>query len=429
MKSSGTNNFLKTLGPGILFASTCIGVSHLVQSTRAGATFGFTLIWAVVLANLFKYPFFEFASRYANATGKSIIDGYKKMGNIYLILYFLITVGTMFFVAAAVGYTTAGFLQNLFGIQFENMPLWTTAFLFMGSVLVLTLGKFKFLDSFIKVIGAVLLLSTIAAFVIALFQGPEGDMASTQAPSIKEATGFAFLIALMGWMPTAVDIASWSSLWTVERIKQTGYRPKLKETLLDFNLGYIISGILSVCFLIMGAYLMFGTSSKLPASPAGFANGVIDLYATNMGAWSYYIIAPAAFSIMLGTCIAVFDGYARAIEKCVALMFGTVEEDDTMGQKNDFYTLMVVILAAGAFGIIYTFSSDKDGFKSLIDFATTLSFLVAPVIAILNYRLVLSPYVDKAFEPKLWKKILAVAGIIFLSGFTLIFLLHKLGVF
>ena len=62
-------NLLKALGPGILFASTCIGVSHLVQSTRAGAVYGFDLIWIILLANLFKYPFFEYASRYANATG------------------------------------------------------------------------------------------------------------------------------------------------------------------------------------------------------------------------------------------------------------------------------------------------------------------------------------------------------------------------
>ena len=74
------DKFLKTLGPGILFASTAIGVSHLVQSTRAGANYGFALLWAVILANLFKYPFFEYGSRYANATGTSIIDGYKRMG-------------------------------------------------------------------------------------------------------------------------------------------------------------------------------------------------------------------------------------------------------------------------------------------------------------------------------------------------------------
>ena len=35
----------------------------------------------------------------------------------------------------------------------------------------------------------------------------------------------------MGWMPTAIDLSSWNSLWTIARIKQTGFRPKLKETL------------------------------------------------------------------------------------------------------------------------------------------------------------------------------------------------------
>ena len=31
---------LKRLGPGLLFAGAAIGVSHLVQSTKAGAEFG-----------------------------------------------------------------------------------------------------------------------------------------------------------------------------------------------------------------------------------------------------------------------------------------------------------------------------------------------------------------------------------------------------
>ena len=74
------SNFIKTLGPGILFASTAIGVSHLVQSTRAGAEYGFALIAFVIAANVFKYPFFEYGSRYANATGTTIIDGYNRIG-------------------------------------------------------------------------------------------------------------------------------------------------------------------------------------------------------------------------------------------------------------------------------------------------------------------------------------------------------------
>ena len=42
----------RTLGPGILFASTAIGVSHLVQSTRAGANYGFGLLFFIIIANL-----------------------------------------------------------------------------------------------------------------------------------------------------------------------------------------------------------------------------------------------------------------------------------------------------------------------------------------------------------------------------------------
>ena len=104
----------KTLGPGILFASTAIGVSHLVQSTRAGANYGFGLIAFILAANIFKYPFFEFASRYSNVTETSIIEGYKKLGNKVLWGYLIITLVSMFFICSAVGAVTAGFLQNLF---------------------------------------------------------------------------------------------------------------------------------------------------------------------------------------------------------------------------------------------------------------------------------------------------------------------------
>ena len=48
---------ISKLGPGLLFAAAAIGVSHLVQSTRAGADFGWGLIWALILVNIFKYPF------------------------------------------------------------------------------------------------------------------------------------------------------------------------------------------------------------------------------------------------------------------------------------------------------------------------------------------------------------------------------------
>ena len=73
-------SILQTLGPGLLFAGAAIGVSHLVQSTKAGAEFGAGLIWALVLAHLCKYPFFQFGPKYSAATGETLLEGYHKLG-------------------------------------------------------------------------------------------------------------------------------------------------------------------------------------------------------------------------------------------------------------------------------------------------------------------------------------------------------------
>ena len=48
---------LKAMGPGILMASAAVGGSHIVSSTQAGGSYGWSLLLLVILANVFKYPF------------------------------------------------------------------------------------------------------------------------------------------------------------------------------------------------------------------------------------------------------------------------------------------------------------------------------------------------------------------------------------
>lgn len=415
MDKQRLSNLLKTLGPGILFASTCIGVSHLVQSTRAGAAFGFALVPFVVAANVFKYPFFEFGSRYANATGESIIDGYKRLGKWMLWLYFAITIGSMFFVSAAVGAVTSGFLQNLFGLTDYGMLV--TIVLFVGCAIILMLGKYGILDSLVKIIGAVLLLSTLLAFVLALIQGPEVKHVTVH-PEVWSDASIPFIIALMGWMPTAVDLSAWNSLWTIERMEQTGYKPTLKETLLDFNFGYLVSAILSLCFLTLGAYMLFGTNDPLPEGTGAFAGAVIGMFTNFIGDWSYIIIAAASFSIMFGTAIAVFDGYGRALSRTWALI-----QSEKIGKEvqssSSIYSWGIAIVVLGSFAIVYFLSKNL---KDLVDIATIISFVIAPLIAIVNYKLVTGNLVPTSHHPKIWLKILAWLGIIFLTGFAIYYL-------
>ncbi len=414
------DRLLKTLGPGVLFASTAIGVSHLVQSTRAGADFGFALIAFVLLALLFKYPFFEYGSRYANVTGTSIIDGYKRLGKNALVLYLLITIGSMFFVTAVVGFVTAGFLENLFQIEF--LGIWTVVILFVICGGILSVGKYRALDGLIKIIATVLVISTVIAFCLALVNGPVEKVEGFVPKQIWNQAGIFFLIALMGWMPTAVDLSSWNSLWTLERIKQTKFKPKLKETLLEFRLAYLITAVLALLFVTLGSFVFFGSGETLPNNNSLFAHKVVTLYTETIGDWSYIIIASSAFSVMFGTIIAVFDGYSRSLGRTLELLF---EKNDSI-QKSFYhkkkYILFILIIAIGSFIVIFLFG---DKLKELVDFATTISFIIAPVIAVFNFKLVTGRYFEKKFQPSRWLKILSYLGIIFLTGFAVFFIVTR----
>jgi len=279
--------------------------------------------------------------------------------------------------------------------------------LFVVCAAILIIGKFKVLDSLVKIIGIVLLVSTIAAFIAALYQGPSGDTPLFSGDWFPQNI---FLIALMGWMPTAVDLSAWNSLWTVEKIKTTGYHPTLKETLFDFNFGYLASTVLAICFVTMGAFIIFGTDNSMGEGAAAFSNDVVNLYSSTLGAWSYLIIAAAAFSIMFGTAIAVFDGYGRAMTKSIQLAINPKNFNDTK-----YYRVITILTMLGGFLVILFF---QDSFKQLVTFTTVFSLIVAPVIAILNTVLVQKKRIgDKA--PKLWLRILSYAGILYLIIFSI----------
>jgi len=192
-------NWQKVLGPGILFASTAIGVSHLVQSTQAGANYGFSLLWAVIIANVLKFPFFEFASRYANVKNESILQAYYDRDKIWLYAYLGITFVSMFFVSGAVGIVTYGFMENLLGLNASTgIPHFTLYLLFIVTTLILWIGRFSTLNKLIKFLGIILLLTTTIAFFVALFKGKQGNL--ILLPPLSS-DAIAFILPLMGWMP------------------------------------------------------------------------------------------------------------------------------------------------------------------------------------------------------------------------------------
>ena len=366
--------FLKKLGPGLLFAGAAIGVSHLVQSTKAGAEFGFGLIWALLLCNFFKYPFFFFGTKYVHATGNTLLDGYKKIHKSVLIIYFVLSLVTIFTIQAAVTIVTAGLAIELFGIT-ENITIWAVIIIII-SYLILVIGKYKLLDNLIKIIILILGISTVVAVIVA------------------------------SWMPAPLDISIWQSIWTKEKLKIDN-NINYKTSVFDFNVGYLTTVFLGLCFVGLGAYVMFGSGEKFSDQGGVFATQLINLYTTNLGDGMLFFIAIAAFTTMFSTTITCLDASPRAMSKTINLL--------NLNKLNS-YESWILILSIGTISIFVFFVSEMG---SLVKIATILSFITAPLYAIINYLLVSGKQMPDKHKISLTMKIYSILGIIFLSFFSI----------
>lgn len=406
---------LKSLGPGLLWAGTAVGVSHLVQSTRAGAGFGLTLALLIIVANVLKYPAFEAAPRYTAATGKSLLQAYRRQGKWALWLFLALTVGTMFTVLAAVTIVTAGMASAL--ISDALSPLVWSAILLAVTGGLLATGTFRVLESVMKVLMIVLTISTVIAAVLL---AAKMDFASIPmwppVPELEPKT-VAFLVALVGWMPTAIDMSIWQSLWGLEKARTENKKLTVEGSRFDFNVGYIGTAVLALCFLLLGAGTLYGKGVEIPNSGGAFAAVFVELYANVLGDWSKPLVLIAAFSTMLSTTITCGDGFPRALETAVARLRSDEEE---AGDRTVVYWVALGVIAVGALVIIAFFAKNL---KGLVDLATTLSFLTAPVLAVLNLRATLSPDVPKELRPRAGYLAWHIAGIVFMGGLAAYYLL------
>ena len=396
-------HWLKKLGPGLLFAGAAIGVSHLVQSTRSGADFGFGLLWALVLIHIVKYPFFQFGPRYATATGESLLDGYKRLGKGVLLAYFILNLATMFTIQAAVTIVTAGLAANLFGIT-TNPIIWSIIITLI-CLTILIIGRYNLLDKLMKLIVITLTLSTIIALIVAAINSPNTHSFVQIIP--KGTVEVGFLIAFLGWMPAPLDVSIWQSLWALEKQKDKTNEFNTKQAIFDFNIGFLSTLILGICFVSLGAIVMYNSGETFSSGAVQFSEQLITLYTKNLGTEMYIFIAAAAFTTMFSTTITTLDASPRAMTKAFDLL--------TYKSYKNMYWFWISFLSIGTISILVFFKSEM-GF--LIKIATILSFLTAPFFAIINYILISGKYTPEEWRPSLQLKILSWFGILFLIGFS-----------
>lgn len=401
---------LRNLGPGLLFASMAIGTSHLVLSTKAGATYGWIMILPIILANILKYPFFEYGIRYTNVTGRSLIEGYARRGKAYMWIYAGITLVTTFTILAALYIVTAGLLANLFGIS--QIPItWIALGLFVFISLALIVGRYSLLETTLKIVVSILFVALLVTTILVLYKPEVTANPDFIRPPLLNSVGVLFLISLIGWMPTAVEASSWISLWSLEKYKMLGSKPSLKEALQEFNSGYITTALLAVFFLVIGVRTLYGTGTELSGQAVTFADQVVQLFTTHIGDWAYIFIAVSAFATMFSTCMTAHDAIARVSIDVLEYL----RPDKKRYTKKWHYALVVILLTLVNFLVLAAFSANMG---QLVALATLISFVLAPVVGYMNLKNVTSEDLPADTQPKRWLRALTYAGIVFLSFFA-----------
>jgi len=413
------SSFLRILGPGLLFAGTSVGVSELIQSTRAGADYSFALLLVILGACVMKYPAFAFGPWYAHATGVSLLEGFRRQGKWALGLYLIVTLGTVFTVQAVVTLIAASLLSAVLvsmGVAADfalrpgglsiGLPVLVAAGLLAACAVLLRIGHYKWLDRVNKTLILLLTVSTLIATVLALTQldvsrvvvvPPPG--AFTSRDEILRITG------LIGWTPSAYDVAIWHSLWFLAHKQQSGTVPTLKEARLDFNIGYWFSSATSVCFLILGACMIYHVQgAQFRASPVLFAGDLISLYVAHFGEWSRPVIGVCAFSAMFSTVLVVTESFPRVLSILVMRFreAETTESAPALPRRLYWAALAVICVVAVVIIQAVPVAPPRPGefsMLALIDVATTLSFLSAPVLGFLIHQAMFSSDVAPGMRP------------------------------
>ena len=412
---------LRSLGPGIIMAATAIGTSHLILSPVAGARFGYGLIWLVLFSHVFKYPAFEFGPRFAIATGVSLIRGYQRVPgpkNWAVWAFLVTTVLQGLTLLAGMLSVTAAILVASFG----TFSLTTWVILIGVAIIALhRAGKYPALALGSKIAMLVLAVVSVVAFLAA---PPRlSDLAQMVVPSIP-AGSLVLVAAILGLMPTGINVAIWHSLWALEQLddwKKTAEDKKglLRLGMTDLNVGYILSAVLAVIFVSLGANLLLPRG----LTPAGVDVAVTlsKIYTEVLGAWMYPVFMLAAFAAMFSTTYSVMDGFPRTFSKLLQTLFPG--RQDLKHEADPAYWIFMAVIFTFAIFANYIFPNPV----LMVQLIGLVSLAVAPLLYGLNYYCVTRLIEDPSMRPSHGLRLWGLAGFWFMTAAVVFALSVRLG--
>ncbi len=413
---------LRLIGPGIILAAAAIGSGELILTPRAGALYGLSIAWIIVVSVVYKLTLTLGLARYTIATGEDIFQGFSHLPGPR---FWFVWAMSVVFLLGAVGYSGISLacgssLSALFPSL--SMVQWAVVVVILAYLLLLggsygSVEKAAFVLSFVLIVGILYSLTVLQPGVSFFLRG--------LVPELPTGAGQT-AVSLLGWTAGGTSTLIYS-FWIIEKgigtnrgsgglnrdIKKNSEDAKnlrgwLSLIHLDTGLSYLLMMVVSLAFLTIGV-LVLSTAGPDggPLIPSREETAVVlsRLLTAAAGPRAKYIFLTAAFAILYSTVIGLVDGKSRALRTALRMLAPRLDRISDVNVYRLFVTLMCLIIFA------FLFTERPVALIVLISAleAPVLSFSAILLIHLLHKRL------PRAFRPGLlWHLIMGCGTVLYL---------------
>ncbi|GAA0716442.1 divalent metal cation transporter [Clostridium malenominatum] len=392
MESKESKSFLKSIisliGPGLITAAVVMGPGSITASSQAGATMGYSLLWAVALAGFMMIVFTRMGSTIGIMSKDSFLGTVtEKYGRIVAILIgvsgFLITTGFQTGNNIGVGLAFSAMFGGSVGIWASIFTIIAMVFLWSSSSIYNMLEKLMTVMVFIMIV----------TFFGNLFMiRPNGvELVKGFIPSKPEAFGLVVSISATTFSVAAAAFQTYivrSKGWT---------KNDLSDGLKSSTIGIVILGLISMVIMITSATVL---------KPAG----ITVKSAVDMAMQLEPLLGPLAkWMFLFGLWSAAFSSFI------VNAMIGGTFLADGLGLGKELDSKWSKIFASGVMilGTLASILFGKNPIQLLILAQGTTIFGV-PLISTVMLLLSNNKDLMKEYKNKMFINIVSVLSIVWL---------------
>ena len=353
-------------GPAILVTAAFIGPGTILAASKAGAEFGFTLLWAVVFSVITAIVLQEMTARLGIISERGLAEALKTSFSNSMLRWAVIILVLSAILFGNSAYQTGNIDGAVVGINvLTGINQFACAILIAGlALIVVWIGKYSVLQwtlsILVAVMGLVFLVSAIACFPNA------SEILAGLKPSIPDGSGW-IVIGLIGTTVVPYNLflhASAAAQKYSDEKKRIGIDKQraIRLSLIDTIVAIVFGGLITASLLITAA-------TAFEPGELTTMRSIADQLRPTLGAWAESFFAIGLFAAGLTSSITapIAAGYA------VAGCFGWP------GTLDDFRLKLVagVVIVAGLFAATQSGKSPQEA----IMLAQIANGLLLPIVA------------------------------------------------